>query len=145
VTVVAEEREHLQFLSMFFYAVGALAAMLSLVPALALFVALSVRRPGEPIAFVLATLLGPTGATVAVGVVLVAGFTLFVLMARAGFLLARCRSYRFCRAVSRAACLFVPIGTLLGDVTLPILRRPATQGLFTDGSVPASAASAARR
>jgi len=140
VTVVAEEREHLQFLSMFFYAVGALAVMVSLVPALALFVAMSVRQPGEPIAFALAALLGPAGAVVAAGVVLAAGFTLFVLMARAGFLLARCRSYRYCRAVARAACLFVPVGTILGAVTLPILKRPATQSLFTDGSVPVSAA-----
>jgi hypothetical protein len=139
---VNEEREHLQFLSMFFYAVGALAAMLSLVPALALFVATSVRQPGEPIAFALAGLFGPAGAAVAVGVVLVAGFTLFVLMARAGFLLARCRRYRYCVAVARAACLFVPAGTLLGLVTLPILKRPATQRLFTDGPVSASAAPA---
>ena len=55
---MADEREHLQFLSMFFFAVGALAAMVSLVPALGLFVAASLRQPGEPLSFPLAERLG---------------------------------------------------------------------------------------
>lgn len=133
VPAVAEEREHLQFLSMFFYAVGALAAMLALVPALALFVAASLRQPGEPLAIALAERLGLATAAVLAGALLCAGFLLFALMARAGFLLARCRSYRFCLAVAWAACLFVPIGTVLGAVTAAILKRPATERLFANG------------
>jgi predicted membrane-bound spermidine synthase len=127
---VSQEREHLQFLSMFYFAVGALAAMTSIIPALGLFIAASVREAGEPLPFVLAERLGLTTAAVLTGLLLFAGFTLFVLMARAGFLLARCRSYRFCLAVAWAACIFVPIGTVLGAITIPILQRPATQRLF---------------
>ncbi len=48
------EREHLQFLSMFFYAVGALAAMMTLIPALGLFLAAEMQQPGEPLPFALA-------------------------------------------------------------------------------------------
>lgn len=93
---MAAEREHLQFLSMFFHAVGALAAMVSLVPALGLFVAVSVHQAGEPIPFALAAALGLPAASVLAGILLAAGFTLFILMARAGILLARCQRYRFC-------------------------------------------------
>ena len=127
---MAQEREHLQFLSMFYFAVGALAAMTSIIPALGLFIAASVREPGEPLPFVLAERLGLPASATLTGVLLAAGLALFVLMARAGFLLARCRSYRFCLAVAWAACIFVPIGTVLGAITIPILLRPAPQRLF---------------
>ena len=127
---MAQEREHLQFLSMFYFAVGALAAMTSVIPALGLFIAASVREPGEPLPFALAERLGLPASATLTGVLLAAGLALFVLMARAGFLLARCRSYRFCLAVAWAACTFVPIGPVLGAITLPILLRPATQRLF---------------
>ena len=81
---VQQEREHLQFLSMFYFAVGALAAMTSIIPALGLFIAASVREPGEPLPFALAERLGLPTAAVLTGALLFAGFTLFVLMARAG-------------------------------------------------------------
>lgn len=126
------EREHLQFLSMFFYAVGALAAMLSLVPALGLFVASALRQPGEPIRYLLVEMLGPEAVVGVVVLLLIAGFALGVAMARAGFLLARCERYRYCLAVAWAACLFVPIGTLLGAITIPILRRPETRRIFAE-------------
>jgi hypothetical protein len=127
---VDAEREHLQFLSMFFYAVGALAAMMTLIPALGLFLAAEMQQPGEPLPFALAERLGLAAAAVASGALLLAGLLLFILMTRAGMLLRRCQGYRFCLAVAWAACLFVPIGTLLGAVTISILRRPATQRLF---------------
>ena len=127
---MTEEREHLQFLSMFFYAVGALAAMLTLIPALGLFLAAEMQQPGDPLPFALAERLGLAAAAVLAGALLAAGLVLFILMTRAGMLLRQCRSYRFCLAVAWAACLFVPIGTLLGGVTIAVLKRPATRQLF---------------
>lgn len=132
---MTEEREHLQFLSMFFYAVGALAAMLTLIPALGLFLAAEMQQPGEPLPFALAEKLGLAAAAVLAGALLAAGLVLFGLMTRAGMLLRQCRNHHFCLAVAWAACLFVPIGTLLGGVTIAILRRPATQRLFADADV----------
>jgi hypothetical protein len=129
---VADEREHLQFLSMFFYAVGALAAMLSIVPALWLFVATVLQQPGEPAPSVLIEQLGLPATAGVVALLLVAGFGLGVAMARAGYFLARCRRYRYCLAVAWAACLFVPAGTLLAAITIPVLRRRATRNLFAD-------------
>jgi hypothetical protein len=127
---MADEREHLQFLSMFFYAIGALAAMLSLIPALWLFVASSLRQSGEPVPSALVERLGLPAASGLAGLLLVAGFVLGAAMARTGFLLARCERYGFCLAVAWAACLFVPVGTLLSAITIPLLHRPATQRLF---------------
>lgn len=127
-----DEREHLQFLSMFFYAVGALAAMLTLIPALALFLAAEMRQPGDPLPFPVAEWLGLPTAAGLTGLLLAAGIFLFALMTRAGMLLRRCQNYRFCLAVAWAACLFVPIGTLLGGVTVSILKRPAARALFAD-------------
>ncbi len=127
---MANEREHLQFLSMFFYAVGALAAMLALVPALWIFVALTLRQPGERVPSALVERLGLPAAAVLSGLLLLAGFLLGVVMARAGFLLARGERYRFCRAVAWASCFFVPVGTLLGAITLALLYRPETKRLF---------------
>jgi hypothetical protein len=137
---VSDEREHLQFLSMFFYAVGALAAMVALIPALGLFVAASLRQPGDPLPFALAEWLGLPTAAVLTGGLLLAGFVLFAVMARAGLLLRRCHNYRFCLAAAWAACLFVPVGTVLGAITLPILKRPATRRLFADGAPGADSA-----
>ncbi|MEO8275492.1 MAG: hypothetical protein ABI639_04690 [Thermoanaerobaculia bacterium] len=132
---MADEREHLQFLSMFFYAVGALAAMLSLIPALAVFVAAMLREPGEAPPSPWLEAIGLPLATGIVMALLVAGFALGISMARAGYCLARCQRFSFCRRVAMAACSFIPIGTFLGMITLSILARPATRDLFADGSV----------
>jgi hypothetical protein len=136
---VETEREHLQFLSMFFYAVGALAAMLTLIPALGLFLAAEMQQPGEPLPFALAERLGLPVAAALAATLFASGLILFALMTRAGMLLRSCRNYRFCLAVAWAACLFVPIGTLLGGLTISILKRPATQRLFAGAGAPAAA------
>ncbi len=129
---MADEHEHLQFLSMFFYAVGALAAMLSLVPGLWLFIASTLPQTGEAAPSVLVDRYGLTAAAAAAALLLLAGFGLGISMARAGYFLARFRRYRYCLAVAWVACLFVPAGTLLGAITIPVLRRGATKGLFVD-------------
>jgi hypothetical protein len=123
--------DDLQFLAMFHYAVGAMAGMVALVPALHLFVAVSLTSEGEPVDQILVRLFGETGAAVAAALLFVAGFALGGLLVAAGLGLARRRSYRFCRFASALGALFVPFGTLLAAVTLPVLGRPATRALFT--------------
>jgi hypothetical protein len=125
------ESDDLQFLAMFHYAIGAMAGMVALVPALHLFVATSLTPEGEPIDQILVRLFGETGAAVAAGLFLVLTLTLGGLLIAAGLGLARRRSYRFCRFASALGALFVPFGTLLAAVTLPLLDRPSTRELFT--------------
>jgi hypothetical protein len=125
-------RDDLQFLAMFHYAVGAMAAMVSLVPALGLFVTTELTPAGEPIDALLVKLFGELGAAVAAGLLLVAGATLGGLLIAAGLNLMRCRNHRFCVVASMLGCLFVPFGSLLGAVTLPLLKRPATRALFLE-------------
>ena len=126
------ERDNLQFLAMFHYAIGAMSGMVSLVPALGLFVVSSLTPPGTPVDSILVRLFGERGAAVTAGLLLVAGMALGALLVAEGFYLSRCRNYRFCRAVSLLGCLFIPFGTMLGAVTLPLLSRPATRELFQD-------------
>lgn len=126
----AADRDELQFLAMFHYAVGAMAAMVSLVPALQLFVAANLTPEGEPIDSILVRLFGERGAAAAAGVLLVLGFALGGLLIAAGHGLARCRSYRLCRTASIFGIFFPPFGTALGMYTLSRLLRPETRALF---------------
>jgi hypothetical protein len=123
-------RDDLQFLAMFHFAIGAMAALVSLVPALGLFVSTSLAAPGEPVDMILVRLFGEGGAAVAAGLLLVLGMTLGGLLVAEGFHLMRLKGYRFCRFVSTLGLFFVPFGTALGAVTLAALSRPATREQF---------------
>lgn len=125
------ERDQLQFLALFHYAVGVMAGMVSLVPALHLYVVTSLTAEGEAIDSLLVHLFGEGGAAAAVGALLVLGMALGGMLIACGLGLARCRHYRFCRVASGVGALFVPAGTLLAAVTLPLLSRPATRALFS--------------
>lgn len=126
------QRDELQLLSMFQYAVGIMAGMVALVPALHLFVAVAMTPAGEPVDALIVQLLGERGAAVAVGFLLVLGFALGGLLIAAGLQMSRGRHLRFCLFASAAGCLFPPFGTLLGAITLPLLRKPSTRALFGD-------------
>ena len=128
-------RDDLQFLAMFHFAIGAMAAMVALVPALGLFVATSLAAPGEPVDAFLVRVFGEPGAAIAAGLLLVLGMTLGGLLVAEGFYLLRLRNLRFCRFVSTLGLFFVPFGTLLGAVTLFVLSKPATQAQFREGKV----------
>ncbi|MGE0640898.1 MAG: hypothetical protein AB7G12_00940 [Thermoanaerobaculia bacterium] len=124
--------DDLQFLAMFHYSIGAMAAMVALVPALHLFVVTSLTAAGEPVDSVLVQLLGENGAAVMAGFLLVFGIALGGLLVAAGMKMAKGRHLRFCIFASVLGLLFVPFGTMLGLVTLPLLRRPALRALFSD-------------
>ncbi len=127
-----DRRDDLQFLAMFHYAIGAMAAMVALVPSLLLFVATSLTPAGQPIDSLLVAWLGERGAAVGAGVLLVLGFAVGGLLVAAGFGLARLRHYRLCLGAAIAGCFFPPFGTILGAVTIPRLLRPETRASFAD-------------
>ena len=123
--------DSLDFLAMAHYAVGALWAMLSLVPVSWVLVAHELARasglhpPGQP---------PPTppsalATAAAVGFVLV-GFLGAALAVWGGRCLATRRRLGVARAAALGLCLFVPIGTVLGARTWTFLRRAEIRDRF---------------
>jgi hypothetical protein len=49
---------------------------------------------------------------------------------RTGMSLKRRKNYAFCRAVATLNCLNVPAGTILGGLTLSVMKRPAVREMF---------------
>jgi hypothetical protein len=124
--------EALDLLAYFHYAVGAMAAMLALVPALYLFVYWTLADPTiEPglRAEAVAALRLASLATATIA--LVGGLGLGLVLAWAGRCLRERRRWAFCRGAALAGCLFVPFGTILGAVTLASLTRPDVRATFS--------------
>lgn len=131
-SAASEDLDDFQFLAMFHYAIGAMAGMLALVPALHLFVVTSLTPEGEPVDAVTVRLFGENGAAVVAGLLFVLGMALCGLLIAAGTRMARGKNLRFCLFASILGCLFIPFGTMLGIVTIPRLQNPKTRALFTD-------------
>jgi len=65
------------------------------------------------------------------------GWTLAICLFIAGRCLKRRRRYLFCLVVAGAACVFQPIGLLLGVFTFIVLLRPSVKSLFGQDAGPA--------
>ena len=123
--------DELDVLAYFHYAMGILIAMLALVPGVFLFAGRELAaRAGEEI--VLTEGARATGAFTTVLFLLLVGFGLLVgaLVVYGGRCLARRRGWRLCVLTSVVACLFFPLGTLLGGITLSYLTRRENRALF---------------
>jgi hypothetical protein len=123
--------DNLELLAYFHYAIGALAAMLALVPALYLFVNVSLADPAvEP------TVRTQAAAAIHYGSIALAigglggALGLGALLVGAGRCLQARRRWAFCRAAAIVGCLFLPLGTIVGAVTLGILSRPEVRAGF---------------
>ena len=122
----------LDVLAYFHFAIGALAAMVSLIPAVYLFVSYSLIDPAtEPSAGVQAGESLPFAVVALAILALACGLGTGALLAAAGRFLQLRRRWAFCRAASIVGCLFVPFGTLLGATTLVILTRPEVRQQFS--------------
>jgi len=123
--------EILDFLAMACYVVGALWAMVSLIPALRVFVAfemsdtLGLAADEAPAVAPTATMAVVAAAIVVLGLV---GGALTVWCGRC---LAARRRLRVARGVAWLLWIFVPIGTLLGAVILTYLGREEIRRRFT--------------
>lgn len=130
---MADRRDHLQILAFFHYAVGAMMAMVAVVPLVLSAVGSQMARPGGDEAIrtqgARVTELASFGCAAAL---LVVGLLAGGVVAYAGRCLLERRRYRFCLAAAALACLFLPIGTLLGTVTLALLLAPDVRALFAD-------------
>jgi len=129
-------KDNLSILAVFHYVVGAFSIAMSFIPVIYLIVGCAlVIYPMPPesgggtdriligwIMVVIATLIIVTGIVIATGAII------------AGFCLTRRKKIRFCIAVAIAECVFFPMGTALGVITLSILSKPDIRNLFNNSS-----------
>ncbi|HEU4402442.1 MAG TPA: hypothetical protein VFT43_10100 [Candidatus Polarisedimenticolia bacterium] len=130
-----DDREHLRLLSIFHYVLGGITGLFSFLPLLYVGMGiLLVRAPdrlasggGQPPPGFLGWLLAAFGGAL---FLLGGAYTLCLILS--GRFLVRRRHYRFCLVTAGFACVFMPLGTVLGVFTIFVLTRPSVRALFTD-------------
>jgi hypothetical protein len=127
--------EELSVLAYFHYAMGILIAMVALVPGVFVFAGSSIAAQdaavGSPVVLTEGAQATAAAMTVIALLVVALGALFGALVVYGGRCLARRRNRRLCLFTSCLVCLFVPLGTLLGVITLSYLSRPAVRSLFT--------------
>lgn len=121
-----------QILGYFQVALGFMIGMVSLLPALMIWIGRSVAEPA-PEGYVYtegAKATAMAGNIVAVAA-LVVGLAAAAVVVLGGIRLARRSSWRYCVFSSALLCLFVPLGTLLGGLVIARLLDPKTRPLFS--------------
>lgn len=126
--------EELSVLAYFHYAMGLLIAMVALVPGVFVFTgsAIAARDAagGNRVVLTEGAQATATLTTVLALMLVALGVLVGALVVYGGRGLARRRNWRLCFLTSCLVCLFVPLGTLLGVITLSYLSRPAVRALF---------------
>src|SRR5262249_6995276 len=127
--------ERLKLLTIFYYVVAGLFALLALLGVLLLTCGIAIltgaipakpTRPGEPDPRELVgALLTGEGA-----LAFLVTMTYAVLLAVTGWLIARRRGYVFSLVVAGIACPSFPTGTLLGVFTFLLLLRPTVKAMY---------------
>ena len=127
---VDQDLEHLKILSIFHYVLAAIVALIGCIPLIhfVLGAGLASGTLGD----------GPEEGAAVVGcffMAVAAGLILFawgyaICLVFAGRFLADRRNYTFCLVVAGIACLFMPIGTVLGVFTILVLLRPSVRARF---------------
>lgn len=126
-----EDLEHLNLLSIFHYIVAGVSALLFCFPLFHLFFGLAMVTgwgdfsDGEP------AMLFAGWFMIAFAVIFITlGWGYAVCLALAGSYLKRHVRYTFCLVMAGISCLFAPLGTVLGVLTLLVLLRPSVKALF---------------
>ncbi len=127
----SEDLEHLRLLSIFHYVAAGLLAFVSLLPLFHLTVGLTMFQwsADKPQDMVPGLFFGGCFAMLA-AIWMLVGLSSAACLGVAGHFLARRIHYTFCLAVAVVACLFMPVGTLLGVFTILVLVRPSVRALF---------------
>ena len=125
-----QDRDYLLGLTLFHYVMSGFGVLSAIAACFYVAVATNVPAHGMPPGFA-SPARGAVGSFVAFYAVAIAcDVALAVAMLVAGRCLSRRRGYRFCFGVACAECLFVGFGTLLGVITIIVLRRPSVRRLF---------------
>lgn len=132
----AQDADHLRMLSIAHYVVGGLIALFSMIFIVhivlgitALTGNLPMNSGGQPSSPAEQRLFGWMFTLIGC-VIVFGGVTLGAFVAYAGRCLARRRRYLLCLIMAGLACLFTPIGTVLGVFSLITLLRPQVKAAF---------------
>jgi hypothetical protein len=129
---VKQDLDHLRLLSIFYYVLGGLHGLCACFPLFHLTVgvllvsgAFPAPKQGEaiPEAFGWFFILFASAA-------ILLGWTFAICLIVAGRMLQQQRGYLFCLVVAAIACIFMPLGTVLGVFTLIVLLQPSVKELF---------------
>ncbi len=134
----SRDQEHLRLLAIFHYVLAGMMALFSFIPLihLTLGIAMLSGAIGKPHEKDELQVVGGFFVVIALGVMFV-GFLLAAAVAYAGRCLARRKNYTYCFIVAAIACLFAPLGTVLGVFTIIVLMREGMQASFgAGGSLP---------
>lgn len=132
----AQDADHLRMLSIAHYVVGGLIALFSLIFIIHIVLGISaltgnlpLTSGGQPSSPADQRVFGWTFTLIGC-VIVFGGVTLGAFVAYAGRCLARRRRYLLCLIMAGLACLFTPIGTALGVLSLITLLRPQVKAAF---------------
>ncbi|KAB2957120.1 MAG: hypothetical protein F9K18_12905 [Thermoanaerobaculia bacterium] len=117
-------------LSYFHFALAAMIAMAALVPPIYLAVGRALAPAGEELVRTEGARAADSFVLVAVAVLVFAAFLLAALVGWGARCLQKRERWSLCVAASALACLFFPLGTLLGGFTLQRLLDPRQRARF---------------
>ncbi|MCG6950225.1 MAG: hypothetical protein LJE93_15030 [Acidobacteria bacterium] len=124
-----QDLEHLKLLWIFHYVDAGMTAIFACIPFLHFFMGLALATgvfsdtgpEARPIGMVMMAI---------AGFLILAGWTLAILIAFAGRSIQTRRRYTYCLVVAGINCIFLPIGTVLGVFTIIVLSRDSVKSLF---------------
>jgi hypothetical protein len=128
-----EDLQHLRLLSIFYVVVGAFAALAGTIPVIHFVIGIMLvsgqlpagpNKGGPPV-----EMIGWFFVVIG-GLAVLLGWCAAVGMWVAARMLVRHRRYTFCMVMAGVACLFQPVGTVLGVFTIIVLMRPGVKDLF---------------
>jgi hypothetical protein len=136
-----DHEQSLKLLSIFHYVAAGLLAVCATIPIIHLVIGLFfLNAPdevfdGDPPPPAVRTLIGIL-FTVIPTLIILAGWTTAFLTALAGRYLSRRRHHTFCLVSAGVLCMFMPIGTVLGVLTIIVLIQPEVKDAFFKADVP---------
>jgi hypothetical protein len=132
---MSEDEDQLRLLSVFFYILGGLSALCACIPFIHLAVGIALVTGSLPM-----PQNGPQPPAmfgwlfiVLASTFIIVGWAYGIGMVIAGRQLQRRRAYVFCLVMAALSCLNMPLGTVLGILTLIVLLRPSVKLLFEKG------------
>jgi hypothetical protein len=126
--------EHLDVLAVLHYVLAGIMALFSLIPVIHFLMSVAmvfavVPSSPDPMLPVAGAIMMAVSLAIIGGGLAVSGLILWT-----GLCLHRRRHYVGCMVGAGVACMFMPLGTVLGVFTLVVLQRPEVRGRFEGGS-----------